>query len=101
MLPASAWTIFDRTTRPTRLRPAAETELTIRRADAQRRAEVDRLAVLDSAEPLHGEVLLAELDGRPVAAMEIATSRTVADPFTRSAPAVSMLRHRAQQLAEL
>ena len=98
MLPASAWTIFDRSTSPRR-RPAADTELTIRRADAQRRAEVDRLAVLDSAEPLHGDVLLAEMDGRVVAALELEGSRAIADPFTRSAPAVSMLRMRAQQLA--
>ena len=98
MLPASAWTIFDRTTRPS-ARPAADTELTIRRADAQRRAAVDRLAALDEAEPLHGDVLLAELDGRPVAALELDSARAVADPFARSAAAVSMLRMRADQLA--
>ena len=98
MLPASAWTLFDRSTRPSR-RPAADTELTIRRADAQRRGEVERLAMLDSAEPLHGDVLLAELDGRVVAALELDGSRAIADPFARSAPAVSMLRVRAQQLA--
>lgn len=98
MLPASAWTIFDRTTRPSP-RPAADTALTIRRADAQRRADLERLAALDSAEPLHGDVLLAEQDGRLVAALELDSARAVADPFARSAPAVSMLRVRAQQLA--
>ena len=100
MLPATAWTMFDRATRPVpRSRPAADTELTIRRADAQRRAEIDRLAALDSADPLSGEVLLAEIDGRAVAALELDSSRTVADPFARSAPAVSMLQMRARQLA--
>lgn len=97
MLPASAWTIFDRSTHPER-RPAADIELTIRRADAQRRGEIERLAELDSAEPLRGDVLLAEQDGRLVAALELDSSRAVADPFARSAPAVSMLRMRAQQL---
>ena len=100
MLPASVWTTFDRATRPTpSRRPAADTELTIRRADAQRRVEIDRLAALDSADPLSGDVLLAELDGRPVAALELSSARTVADPFTRSAPAVSLLQLRARQLA--
>ena len=97
MLPASAWTIFDRSTHPGR-RPAADIELTIRRADAQRRAEIERLAELDSAEPLRGDVLLAEQNGRLVAALELDSSRAIADPFARSAPAVSMLRMRAQQL---
>lgn len=99
MLPASAWTMFDRTSRPTRPRAAADIELTIRRADAQRRAELDRLATLDSADPLEGEVLLAEADGRLVAALELGSTRAIADPFSRSAPAVSLLRVRAQQLS--
>ena len=98
MLPAPAWTIFERSSTRAGRRPAADTELTIRRADAQRRAEIERLAVLDSAEPLHGDVLLAEQDGRLVAALELDSSRAVADPFARSAPAVSMLRMRAHQL---
>ena len=51
-----------------------------------------RLAALDEVEPLHGPVLLARVDGRPVAAYSRADGRVAADPFVRSADAVAMLR---------
>src|SRR4051812_14659487 len=57
-----------------------------------------RLAALDSARPLTGDVLLAEADGRPVAAVSVADGRAVADPFQPSADTVAVLRIRAGQL---
>jgi len=59
---------------------------------------ITRLAALDSAKPLTGDLLLAEADGIPVAAVEILTGDAVADPFIASAEAVTVLRVRAAQL---
>jgi hypothetical protein len=54
--------------------------------------EVRRLALLDSSRPLHGDVVLASIDGEPVAAMSREDRRTVADPFVRTAAILEMLR---------
>lgn len=72
--------------------------LTIRRAVAGDTAVLSDLAGLDSARPLHGEVLVAESESGPVAALEVETGRAIADPFRHSDPAVGMLRLRADQL---
>jgi hypothetical protein len=77
---------------------SATTSLTIRPARAVDGWAVERLAALDSAKPLAGDVLLAEADGRPVAAVSVSTGHSVADPFTPSAGAVAVLRMRAAQL---
>ena len=53
---------------------------------------VRRLAQLDSAASLHGEVVIALVDGWPVAAISLADSRVVADPFVRTAHIAEMLR---------
>lgn len=66
-------------------------------APADRRA-VEKLARLDSQAPLRGDVLLAEDDGRPVAAMSLDDRRVVADPFVPTACAVALLRERAEHL---
>jgi hypothetical protein len=55
-------------------------------------ASVDRLARLDSARRLRGPVLLAELDGVPVAALERRSGRVVADPFVLTAGVQELLR---------
>jgi hypothetical protein len=68
------------------------TALTIRPARPQDADELVRLAALDSAEPLRGDVLLAEARGRPVAALSLVDGRAVADPFAPTAPAVAALR---------
>jgi hypothetical protein len=68
------------------------TALTLRPASPQDAAELARLAALDSAEPLHGEVLLAEARGRPVAALSLVDGRAVADPFEPTLPALAALR---------
>jgi hypothetical protein len=55
-----------------------------------------RLAERDSAAPLAGEIILAELGGAPAAALSLADGRVVADPFQRTAQLVTALRMHAQ-----
>jgi hypothetical protein len=71
--------------------------LTVRQAHAAE-PPVEQLAQLDSVKPLTGLVLVAEAEGRPVAAMSVDDGRTAADPFLPSADAVAILRTRAAQL---
>lgn len=59
---------------------------------------VRRLAALDDARPLRGPVLLAAVDGEPVAALSLQDGRVVADPFVLTDHVVSLLRLRHQQL---
>jgi hypothetical protein len=74
------------------------TNLTLRAAHEVDSLVLDRLAQLDSQRPLTGDVLLAEADGRPVAALAVADGRATADPFTETAAAVALLQARAAQL---
>jgi hypothetical protein len=67
-------------------------------AVAVRRLAVAHLAELDSTEPLNGDVLGAELDGRLVAAISLTTGETIADPFTHTDQVRSLLEARAEQL---
>jgi hypothetical protein len=66
---------------PLTLRPAREGDARV----------LSELAQLDSARPLHGDVLLAETESGPLAALELATGRTVADPFRRTSESVGLL----------
>lgn len=79
---------------------AAEAPVTIRLA-RRREPELDRLASLDGSEALDGPRLVAELDGRAVAALELRTGSAVADPFVLTAPLVDLLRVRAAQIGGL
>jgi hypothetical protein len=72
-------------TAPLILRPATS-------ADA---ADLYRLAALDSAEPLEGDVLLAHAGGEVRAALAVDSGRAVADPFYPSADLVDLLRSAA------
>jgi hypothetical protein len=72
--------------------------LTVRPADQDDDEVADVLAELDSAPALAGRRLLALADGWPVAAISLDDGRVVANPFTRSAEAVALLRLRASQL---
>jgi hypothetical protein len=56
------------------------------------------LAQLDSREAPAGAALIAELDGRPVAALPLDGSPPIADPFRPSAELLELLRIRAGQL---
>lgn len=59
--------------------------------DSDRR-ELDRLAALDSSEPLCGSVLLGRVDGVLRAALSTSDGRVVADPFSRTTHVVRLLR---------
>lgn len=67
----------------------------VRFAGDHDKAALRRLAELDSAEPLEHPILIGEIDGRPAAAIDLDTRRTIADPFLRTAHLLSHLRTRA------
>ena len=73
-------------------------EVAIRRASGTDAEKLSRLAALDSSRAPRGTVLLAELDGEPVAALSVDDGHAVADPFRRSADALALLRARAEHL---
>jgi hypothetical protein len=85
--------------RAPRIRRAGGAEsVVVRAATAADRPVLERLAALDSAAPLAGHVLMAEVGGEPQAAIDPATGATIADPFHPTAHAVDLLRARAAQL---
>ena len=71
---------------------------TIRFANATDAVALDRLAQLDSSVVPAAPQLVAEEDGILVAALSARDGAAIADPFTRSAGAVALLRRRAHQL---
>jgi hypothetical protein len=72
--------------------------ITIRPASSDDDAPLARLADLDSARPLRGDVLVAVAGGRLVAAVSVADGRVIADPFVPTAGDVRLLRARAELL---
>src|SRR4051794_41700405 len=56
-----------------------------------------RLAALDSVRPIKGRALVAEVDGRAVAAIGIDDRKVVADPFEHTADVVELLKIRADR----
>ena len=66
--------------------------LVLRSATTADAAALERLAALDSASPLTGEVLLARAGDDVRAALSLETGRVVADPFYPSADLVALLR---------
>ena len=70
----------------------------IRSASAHDDDALAGLAQLDSALPLAGHVLVAEVGGRTVAALEVATGRSIADPFTPTIDLVALLEVRSARL---
>ena len=65
--------------------------LLIRPASSQDAQSVLRLAALDAAPAPRGDVLLAEVDGQPVAALDRDSGAVVADPFRPTAAVVDAL----------
>lgn len=57
-----------------------------------------RLAALDSTRPIQGRALMAEVDGRAVAAIGLTDGRVVADPFVKTAEVVELLKVRADRM---
>ena len=66
--------------------------LVLRPATSVDTADLERLAALDSARPLEGDVLLAYAGGDVRAALSLESGRAVADPFYPSAELVDLLR---------
>jgi hypothetical protein len=71
--------------------------LTIRHAIAADEADLTRVAALDSSRVPSGELLVAELDGRVVAALSIDTGAAIADPFEHTAAIVESMRAQARE----
>jgi hypothetical protein len=72
--------------------------LTIRSATTADAAALARLAELDSRTVPAHPLFVAELGDELIAAVSARDGAAIADPFTRSADAVELLRRRAQQL---
>jgi hypothetical protein len=72
--------------------------LVIRLATAGDQQALQRLAELDSARAPAGTTLIAELRGRPVAAVSLGDGEQIADPFVPTADITELLRIRARQL---
>lgn len=75
-----------------------EPAITIRSATPDDAAVLDRLAALDETARIFLPALLAEHDGRPVAALSLADGMTAADPFVRTTSVVELLELRARRL---
>jgi len=80
------------------LSPSQIDFMTIRQAESGDSSRLSDLAQLDSARPLSGPALLAEVDGATVAALDLTTGRAVADPFRPTEKVLDLLRVRAAQL---
>jgi hypothetical protein len=76
-------------------RPAAA-PLTIRHAAADDMKSLERLAALDSRRVPSGELFVAEVDGRLLAATSIDTGAVIADPFEHTAKIVELLQIQAR-----
>jgi len=66
--------------------------LTIRHASAADEADLTRLAALDSSRVPSGELIVAQLDGRLVAALSVDTGAAIADPFEHTAAILDSMR---------
>jgi hypothetical protein len=71
----------------------------IRASEATDAGELLRLAALDSAEPIEGRALIAEVNGSVRAALPLRGGRPIADPFAESAHVVQLLNAHAHALA--
>ncbi len=66
--------------------------VTLRSATAEDATALRRLAILDSAKPLSGETLVAEHDGRLIAAISADRRTAIGDPFLPTARVIELLR---------
>jgi ketosteroid isomerase-like protein len=74
--------------------------ITIRFSTDADRERILELAELDERAAPQGDVLLAEADGRLVAAVGVADGVAVADPFVLTSDVLDVLRLRAEQERE-
>jgi hypothetical protein len=66
--------------------------ITIRASNDTDERQLRELAELDSAPPIPGPVLIAEVGERPVAAISLDGRREIADPFVPTREVVELLR---------
>jgi hypothetical protein len=74
------------------------TDITVRLADYSDSRSLLSLAALDSARVPDGPLVVAETEGRIIAALPLEGGPAIADPFHRTAAVVEMLELRAAQL---
>jgi hypothetical protein len=79
-------------------KPGRTATIAVRQAAEDEARVVRRLAQMDDAPELNGPVLLALVDGEPVAALSLLDRRVVANPFVLTQDAVALLRLRADHL---
>jgi hypothetical protein len=82
--------------RPISQRRADAAAVTIRHAGADDMKSLERLAALDSRRVPSGELFVAEVDGRLLAAASIDTGAVIADPFEHTAAIVELLQVQAR-----
>ena len=80
------------------LRAANDAPVLIRHASRADAREIDRLAELDERALPQGERLVGVLDGRVVAALEVGSGTSIADPFFPTQGVVELLGLRAAQV---
>src|SRR3954469_6808905 len=80
-------------------RIAAMDAVVIRPAYPDDASTLERLARLDSRRPLDGPVLVAERDGRLLAALATSTGTSISDPFSPTADLVALLELHAAESA--
>jgi hypothetical protein len=73
-------------------------KITIRASEPTDAGSLLRLAALDSADPIHGRSLVAEVDGHVLAALPLEGGAVIADPFEQTAHVVGLLRTHARAL---
>ena len=71
--------------------------ITIRYSTSEDQLELARLAALDDRPQIGREALLGFVDGELKAAVALPGDKAIADPFTRTAELVELLRLRASQ----
>ena len=79
-------------------RPAPGPDVTVRFARDTDALALDRLAVLSERAVPQGTLLVASVRGEVIAAAAIEGGPAIADPFRRTADAVSQIRSRAKLL---
>ena len=82
--------------RPASRRRHDAAPITIRHAAAADLKALERLAALDSRRVPSGELFVAEVDGRLLAATSIDTGAVIADPFEHTAAIVQLLQVQAR-----
>jgi hypothetical protein len=83
---------------PSEILMSHDETITIRTSEAADAGELLRLAALDSAEPLVGRALVAEVNGRLRAALPLGGGPAISDPFAESMHVVALLRAHAAAL---